>query len=171
MSKVATMNELYTMGLRDLYSAETQLISALPKVVAAAKSPDLKNAFQEHLKLTETHRSRLEGIFKKLGESPDGHPCAAMKGLIKETEELFADVANPELLDVALIAAAQKIEHYEIAGYGTCRTFARLVGHDDQAKLLQETLEDEARADQALTVLAEFIINAKAVKQLVGASS
>ncbi|MBI5708133.1 MAG: ferritin-like domain-containing protein [Armatimonadetes bacterium] len=170
MSKVATMHELYTMSLRDLYSAETQLVKALPKVASAAKCPELKTALQEHLKQTEVHVSRLEGIFKMLGESPNGHPCAAMKGLILETEELLADIENPELLDVALIAAAQKVEHYEIAGYGTCRTFARLVGHDDQARLLQETLDEEARADQALTVLAEFMINARVAQQPVGAA-
>jgi ferritin-like metal-binding protein YciE len=160
--KIKTLHELYVESLRDLYSAETQLVGALPKVAQAASNRDLKAAFEDHLKQTKGHVKRLDEVFEELGEKPTGHTCVAMKGLIKETEEVISDVADKTVLDAALIGAAQKVEHYEIAGYGTARTFAQLMGHARQAKLLQETLNEEGKADALLTRVAESVVNAKA---------
>ena len=160
--KINTLHEFYVESLRDLYSAETQLVAALPKVAQAAASRELRTAIEDHLKQTQGHVTRLEQVFDELGEKPNGHTCAAMKGLIKETEEIISDVTDKSVLDAALIGAAQKVEHYEIAGYGTARTFAQLMGHTQQAKLLQETLKEESHADELLTRVAESTVNAKA---------
>ena len=157
--KVKDLPTLYIESLRDLYSAETQLIQALPKVAEAANSMDLKNAFQSHLKETEVQSERLSQIIQELGEEPGGHKCRAMEGLLKEMDELLEDVQDPAVLDAALIGGAQKVEHYEISGYGTARTFARLLGYEQHAELLQETEDEEYAADEALGMLAETMIN------------
>jgi ferritin-like metal-binding protein YciE len=161
--KVRDLATLYVESLRDLYSAETQLIEALPKVAQAASSKDLKQAVQSHLKETKEQSKRLEKIIKELNEEPGGHKCKAMEGLIKETDELIRDVQEPAVLDAALIGGAQKVEHYEISGYGTARTFALLLGYHEHADLLQQTQDEEYAADDALGDLAEGLINQAAL--------
>lgn len=138
--------------LKDLYSAENQLLKALPKMAKGATHPDLKAAFTEHLEVTHGQVARLEKIFKTLDASPKGKKCAAMEGLIEEGKELLDEKkdADPSVLDAALIGAAQRVEHYEMAGYGCVRTFAKLLGLTDIHKLLQETLDEEAEADETL---------------------
>jgi ferritin-like metal-binding protein YciE len=160
--KLETLDDLYVHELRDLYSAENQLVKALPKMAKAASNPQLQEAFEEHLEQTRGHVERLEKIFDELDVSPRGKKCAGMEGLIDEGKEMLEEDASPEVLDAALIAAAQRVEHYEIAGYGTARTYARMLGHDRAAKLLQETLDEEGETDKKLTELAENIVNAEA---------
>jgi ferritin-like metal-binding protein YciE len=150
-----SLDELYTTELRDLYSAETQLLKALPKMVKAASSPKLKKAFEKHLKQTQGHAERLEKIFAELGEKPGGHTCKAMQGLIAEGEEVVKAKGDSAVKDAALIGAAQRVEHYEIAGYGTTRTFATHLGKKNHVKLLQKTLDEEGQTDKDLTALAE----------------
>jgi len=157
--KLDSLQKLYVHELKDLHSAETQLLEALPKMREAASSDDLKELFTSHLKETKTHVSRLETIFKGLDFEPGGHKCAAMEGLIKEGEGLIKSDIEPSVLDAGLIAAAQRIEHYEMAGYGTARTFAEKLGHQDAADVLQLTLNEEGHANQKLTRLAERKIN------------
>jgi ferritin-like metal-binding protein YciE len=159
---LATLRDLYVYELRDLYSAETQLVKALPKMAKAATSRELKNAFEDHLQATERQVERLDRIFEKLGEKPRGRKCVAMEGLIEEGKELINGNADDDVRDAGLIAAAQKVEHYEIAGYGTCRTYARTMGDEEAAELLQETLDEEGEADKLLTSLAETITNPRA---------
>ena len=154
-----SLQKLYVMELKDLYSAERQLISAIPKMVEAANDKELKAAFSSHLEETRTHVKRLESIFKKLDYEPGGHKCAAMEGLIKEGEELINGDVDPQVIDAALVAAAQRVEHYEIAGYGTARAYAEKLGEKDAADLLQETLNEEGHANQTLTRLAERSLN------------
>jgi ferritin-like metal-binding protein YciE len=161
MPKLDSLQELLVQDLKDLYSAETQLIKALPKMAKAARSPELKKGFEKHLKETEVHAKRLEKIMKSFDESPRGKSCKAMKGLIEEGEEVIQEEAEDAVKDAALIGAAQKVEHYEIAGYGTARTFAELLGHDEAAELLQQTLDEEGATDKLLTKAAESI-NAEA---------
>jgi ferritin-like metal-binding protein YciE len=160
--KLRSLQELYVEELKDLYSAESQLLTALPKMAKAASAPQLNKAFKDHLKETEGQVRRLETIFEKLGTSPKGKKCKAMEGLIEEGKETISEDADPSIKDAALIAAAQRVEHYEMAGYGCARTYARLLGHDDAADLLQETLDEEGSADKKLTKLAETVINIKA---------
>jgi ferritin-like metal-binding protein YciE len=157
-----SLKELYVEELKDLWSAETQITKALPKMVKAATNPKLKKAFNAHLKQTERHVKRLERIFKELDESPRGKKCVGMEGLIKEAQELVKEKPDAEVLDAGLIAAAQHVEHYEIAGYGCVRTWARQMGEDRQAELLQETLDEEEQTDRLLTDLAESEINVEA---------
>jgi ferritin-like metal-binding protein YciE len=159
--KVGTLHDLYVDELKDLYNAENQLVKALPKLAQAASAPELRTAFEEHLEQTRGHVQRLEQIFKKLDVSPKGKKCKAMEGLIEEGKEVMDDV-EPPVLDAGLIAAAQRVEHYEMAGYGCVRTFASLLGYDDAAELLQETLDEEGAADKKLTELAETIVNVEA---------
>ncbi|MBC8063511.1 MAG: ferritin-like domain-containing protein [Chlorobia bacterium] len=156
---IKSMNDLYVESLRDLYSAETQITKALPKMAKAANSDELKNGFEEHLAQTNGQIERLKQIFQGLGEKPTGHHCVAMEGLLEEGAELIESVKEPEVLDAGLIGAAQKVEHYEMAGYGTARNFARLLGFEDHAELLQETLDEEGETDQKLTDLADGMIN------------
>jgi ferritin-like metal-binding protein YciE len=158
-----SFREHYVDELRDLYSAEQQILVALPKMAEAASHAELKKAFQSHLKQTEGQVARLETIFEALGESPTGKTCAAMKGLIKEGDELIKEGLEPDVLDAALIGAAQKVEHYEMAGYGTARTWARRLGEQEACELLQKTLEEEAATDEKLTKLAEPKINKEAM--------
>lgn len=150
--------------LKDLYSAEEQLISALPKMAEAAHSQQLKNAFNTHLQETRHHKDRLERAFRALGKEPEAETCEAMKGLISEGNEVISMSGDPEVKDAALIAAAQRVEHYEIAGYGCARTFAHRLGHPQVVHLLQETLNEEANADKLLTQIAESFINEQAAR-------
>lgn len=151
------LRELYLDELRDLYSAEKQLVKALPKMAKAATSPDLRSGFEEHLEQTKGHVSRLEQIFKALEKSPNGKTCKGMEGLIKEGSEMIEEDPEPEELDAGLIAAAQRVEHYEMAGYGCVRTYANLLGEAEAAGLLEETLNEEKETDSKLTELAENI--------------
>jgi ferritin-like metal-binding protein YciE len=159
-----SLHDLYVNELKDLYNAESQLLKALPKMAKAADSPELRAAFEEHLEVTRGQVSRLETIFTDLGVSPKGKKCKAMEGLIEEGKEILEEDADPAVRDAALIAAAQKVEHYEMAGYGCVRTYARQLGYDDAAALLQETLDEEGEADKTLTGLAESVVNAEAEK-------
>ena len=153
--KLNTMKDLYVDQLRDLYSAEDQLISALPKMAQAATSSDLQKAFQDHLSETRGQKQRLEQIFSGLGMSPQGETCQAMQGLIKEGEQIINAQADPTVRDAALIAAAQRVEHYEMAGYGSVRTFADELGFSNAKSLLQQTLDEEGATDKKLTSLAQ----------------
>lgn len=155
--QLETLRELYTDELKDLYSAENQILKALPKMIKAATSSDLKAGFQEHLEQTKEHVARLEKIFKRLGTSPKGKKCKGMEGVIEDGKELMEEDAEPEVMDAGLIGAAQHVEHYEIAGYGCVRTYAELLGNDDDAKLLQMTLDEEKETDAKLTALAQNI--------------
>lgn len=153
--KLNTMKDLYIDQLRDLYSAEDQLISALPKMAQAASSSDLQKAFQDHLNETRNQKQRLEQIFSGLGVVPQGETCQAMQGLIKEGENIINAQADPTVRDAALIAAAQRVEHYEMAGYGAVRTFADELGYSNAKNMLQQTLDEEGAADKKLTSLAQ----------------
>lgn len=157
--KMDSLEKLFVHELKDLYSAESQILEALPKMAEAASDKDLKQAFQHHLKETQQQVSRLESIFKQLDYQPGGHKCAAMEGLITEGEELLKSDIEPHVLDAALIAAAQRVEHYEMAGYGTARAYAEKLGNHSAADTLQETLNEEGQANQKLTRLAERSIN------------
>jgi len=160
--KMESLKDLYLEQLRDLFSAETQLVEALPKMAEAATSLDLKSGFNHHLRQTREHVMRLERIFSALGERPEGETCQGMKGLIKEGEEMAKANGEPEVIDAGLIAAAQRVEHYEIAGYGTVRTYAEMLGADEAVSLLEKTLQEEEETDAKLTELAESHINAEA---------
>ena len=157
-----SLNDLFVVQIQDLYDAEQRLTKALPKMAAAAHNAALKSAFQEHLRQTEGHVSRLEKAFQSLGKSAKTKTCEAMKGLVSEGEEIINSSGQVDVKDAALIAAAQRVEHYEIAGYGTARTFAQRLGRQDVARLLQQTLEEEEATDKKLTGLAEQSINPKA---------
>ena len=161
-SKLATLEDLYTDLLKDLYSAEKQLVKALPKLAKNAQSPDLQKAFQEHLRQTEGQVERIERIFTELGGSPRGKKCVGMEGLIEEGNELLQEDTEPDVLDAGLIAAAQKVEHYEISGYGTARAWAQRLGYDKAARLLQQTLEEESMANEKLNKIAETHVNMEA---------
>jgi len=162
MAKVTTMEELFIEEIRDLYDAETQLTKALPKMSDAATSDELREAFDEHLGQTENQVERLKRIFELVGEKPTGKKCAAMAGLIKEGDEMVSDSDETAVRDAGLIAAAQKVEHYEISGYGSARTHAQILGNDEAVRLLGETLEEEKEADEKLNQLAYGTINAEA---------
>jgi ferritin-like metal-binding protein YciE len=151
------LKHLYVEELKDLYSAENQLVKALPKMAQAATSEDLQTGFEEHLGQTKEHVSRLEKIFKALGESPKGKKCKGMEGLIKEGAEMIAEYPEPEELDAGLISAAQRVEHYEMAGYGCVSTYAKLLGEDEAESLLRQTLEEEKETDKKLTQLSGHI--------------
>jgi ferritin-like metal-binding protein YciE len=154
MSELSTPRDLLINELKDLYSAETQLIRALPKMAKAATASELQEAFETHLEETKEHARRLEEIMANLDESPRGKKCVAMEGLIEEGKEVLEEDADPSILDLALIGAAQKVEHYEIAGYGTARTLAELAGETKTAKVLQKTLDEEGKTDKLLTSIA-----------------
>jgi ferritin-like metal-binding protein YciE len=157
-----SMQDLYLHELKDMYSAEKQILQALPKMASKANHNELRKAFEEHQATTEEQVRRLETIFDELGKKPGGKKCKGMEGLIEEGEELLEEDADPDVRDAALIGAAQRVEHYEIAGYGTARTYARQLGFDRQAELLQRTLEEEGETDERLTRLAEGRINREA---------
>jgi len=168
-----TLKELYVEELRDLYNAENQLIKALPKMAKGASSDELKEAFEKHLEQTKGHVQRLEQVFQELGEKAKGKTCQAMKGLIEEGSEVLEADGEDSVLDAAIIVAAQKVEHYEIASYGSVRTFAQLLGQDKSAELLQQTLDEESEANELLNKLAEDIVNPEALMEpeLASASS
>jgi ferritin-like metal-binding protein YciE len=155
--KENSLKELFIEELKDLYSAETQLLKALPKMAKAATHSDLKAGFEEHLKQTEGHVGRLEKIMKSLDESPKGKKCKGMEGLIKEGAELIEEDPGDEELDAGLISAAQRVEHYEMAGYGCVATYAKLLGEDQAETLLRQTLDEEKETDKKLTQLAQHI--------------
>lgn len=160
--KLDTLHDLYLNELRDLYSAETQLVDALPKMVEAATDPELKRAFADHLEQTHGHVERLDEIFDGLGEKPSGETCDAMKGLIKEGGKMIKASGSAEVRDAGFIGAAQRVEHYEIAAYGTTRALAQRLGHPDAADLLQQTLDEESEADDLLSSIAESHVNDQA---------
>lgn len=152
-----SLRQLYIDELRDLYNAETQLTKALPKMAKASSNSELRQAFEEHLRQTSEQVSRLEQIFEMLGEKPTGKKCLGMEGLVKEGSETMKEDYEGSVMDAALIGAAQRVEHYEIAGYGTVREFAQLLEEDEHVSLLEETLEEEKQTDEKLTQLAEQI--------------
>lgn len=160
-----SLRDLYVDELKDIYSAENQILKALPRMAKKAGSDELRQAFEDHLKQTEGHVQRLEQIFENLGERAKGKKCMGMQGLIEEGKEIMQEEAELHVMDAALIGAAQKVEHYEIAAYGTARTHAELLGHHDAAKLLQRTLDEEGDADKLLTQIAESIVNERAAEQ------
>lgn len=162
--KLNTLQDLFIHELKDLYSAETQLIKALPKMARAATHEDLRAGFEEHLEQTKVHVQRLEQIGEQCEAKLTGHKCKAMEGLIKEGSELISEDAEDSVRDAGLIGAAQRVEHYEIAAYGTARALAKCLGYDDAAELLGETLEEEKATDEKLTELAESAINSEAAQ-------
>ena len=160
--EVDSLSKLYTDELKDLHSAERQIIQALPKMIKKATHPQLKQAFEEHLEVSRGHLDRLDQIFEQMGKKGTGKKCKGMEGLLEEGKEMMEEDMDPEVMDAALISAAQRVEHYEIAGYGTVRTWANLLGERAAAKLLQQTLDEEGDADKTLTKLAESAINVEA---------
>lgn len=160
--EIDSLRKLYVEELKDLYSAEKQLLQALPRMAKKAENEQLRRAFEEHTQVTQEQVSRLEKIFEALGKPARGKKCKAMEGLIEEGKEIMQEDMEPEVMDAALISISQKIEHYEIAGYGTVRTYAEMLGEQEAAKLLQQTLNEEGEADKKLTQLAESSINVEA---------
>jgi ferritin-like metal-binding protein YciE len=158
---VDTMEKLFIEELKDLYSAENQITKALPKMVKAATSTELKNAFEKHLKETESQINRLVKICEMIGASPKGKTCNGMKGVLEEGSEALKEIEAGDVRDAALISAAQRVEHYEMAGYGTVRTYAELLGQTEASKLLEQTLEEERATDEKLTMISQKV-NAKA---------
>jgi ferritin-like metal-binding protein YciE len=158
-----TLKELYIEELKDLWSAENQILRAMPRMIKAAGHRELKRGFTAHERQTRQQVKRLERICKELGVSPRGKKCVGMEGLIQEAKDLMGERPEQDVLDAGLIAAAQHVEHYEMAGYGTARTWARLLGFEEQADLLQQTLDEEGETDKLLTELAERMINLEAV--------
>ncbi|WP_018477908.1 YciE/YciF ferroxidase family protein [Pontibacter roseus] len=160
--KLNNLNDLFIHELKDLYNAENQIMKALPLMAKEASSTDLKNAFEMHLRETEKQIERLDMVFEKLGQKATGEKCKAMEGIIKEAQDIMSENADPDVMDAALIASAQRVEHYEIAGYGTVCTFAKQLGHTEVLNLLHQTLEEEKSTDMKLTSIAESKINIKA---------
>jgi ferritin-like metal-binding protein YciE len=158
-----SMQDLFLNELKDMYNAEKQILRALPRMAKAADAPALQQAFNKHLRETEGHVKRLERIFKSLGQAARGKKCKGMEGLIEEGKEILEEEGAPEVIDAALISAAQRVEHYEIAAYGCLRTYAQLLGYDEADQLLQQTLQEEEATDEALTALGEGGINQAAV--------
>jgi len=161
--KLETLSELMLEQLRDIYDAEHQIVEALPKMQKAASATELKNAFKEHLAQTKTHIQRLESIFEILGVAAKRKPCKGMKGVIAESDELLKEDADAAVLDAGLISAAQHVEHYEMASYGTIRTYAGLLGENEIRDILQQTLDEEQTTDLLLTDLASKI-NVEAIE-------
>ncbi len=159
---IKTMNDLFVHQLRDIYYAESQILKALPKMIDKATSRELKDGFSGHLEQTKTHVTRLEQVFEMLDLNAEGVDCPAIDGIIKEADEVSGEVEDKRVLDAALIAAAQAVEHYEITRYGTLATWADEAGRSDCAKLLRETLKEEEATDQKLTKIAETKVNLRA---------
>jgi len=155
--KMESLRELFVEELKDLYSAENQILKVLPKMIKAASSKELKKGFEEHLEQTKGHVERLEQIFEGLDDSPKGKKCKGMEGLLEEGKDWMEEDAEPEVMDAGLIAAAQHVEHYEMAGYGCVRTYAELLGNKRAAQILQKTLDEEKQTDSKLTNLATKI--------------
>jgi ferritin-like metal-binding protein YciE len=162
--ELSTLKDLYIHELKDLFSAEKQIIKALPKMAKAATNPDLKAGFEQHLEETKEHAVRLEKILKSHDQTTRGPKCKGMEGVVAEGAEMIEEEADDEVRDAGLIAAAQRVEHYEMAGYGSARTYAELLGDKAGAKLLQTTLDEEAATDEKLTTLATSAINVAADK-------
>jgi ferritin-like metal-binding protein YciE len=162
--QIETMQELYVDVLKDLYDAEQQILKALPKMAKAANSEELRDGFQKHVAQTQIHVERLDQVFEQMGETPKRKKCKAIEGLLEEGKEVMDSVSDPEVLDAGLIAAAQKVEHYEIATYGCARTYAELLDQGGATDLLQQTLDEEKLTDQKLTELALNQINLEAAE-------
>jgi ferritin-like metal-binding protein YciE len=161
--KLENLRRLYLKELRDLYDAENQITGALPKLIDSANNSELKNVLQEHLDVTKKQIGRLEQIFQALNEKPSGETCKGMKGVIKEGDEIISAGGDPSTVDAGIISAAQRVEHYEMAGYGTVRNYAKLLGQEEHARLLQQTLDEEEKADKTLTQIASTVnVEAKA---------
>ena len=156
---IKSMEDLYVNELKDLYSAEKQILRALPRMAKAATHPELRQAFEEHITVTEEQVRRLETIFDDLGKAPRGKKCRGMEGLIEEGKEMLEEAEDDDVLDAGLIGAAQRVEHYEIAGYGTARTFAQELGYKEHARILQQTLDEEGETDKRLSAIAERRVN------------
>jgi ferritin-like metal-binding protein YciE len=154
---IASLRDLYVEQLRDLYDGENQIIKALPKMIESTESEELRSALEEHLEITRQQAQRLETIFEGLGEDAKGEKCKGMEGIIKEGSEVVKEDMSDTVKDAAIIAAAQRVEHYEISGYGTVRTYADLLGEEQAVELLQQTLDEEKEADEKLSQLAEEI--------------
>lgn len=167
---LGSMQELFVQQLKDLYSAEGQIIKALPKMIKGATNPELREAFEMHLEETKAQQQRIEDIFEneKLNGSPRGHKCKGMEGLLEEGAEMLEEDGEDNVIDAGLIAAAQRVEHYEIAGYGTVRTMAELLGLSKAAKMLEQTLREEEATDKKLTQIAERYVHAAAPQSQVG---
>lgn len=161
--KLKNLQDLFEDSLKDIYDAERQIIKALPKMIDSATSPELKQSFKEHLAVTERQLARMEQIFEKMDMPKRGKHCKGMEGLIEEGKEVMEEPIEPEVLDAALIAAAQKVEHYEITGYGTARAYAQALGHSEVTRMLDLTANEEGETDKKLTALAESHINRKAI--------
>jgi ferritin-like metal-binding protein YciE len=157
-----SLQALFLEELKDVYHAEKQLVQALPKLAKTATAPELRQAFTTHLDETKGHVQRLEQIFKELNQPARGKRCKGMEGLVEEGKEIMEEDGEGAVIDAALISAAQRVEHYEIAAYGCLRTYAQMLGHENAATLLSETLEEEEAADQKLSTLAESQVNASA---------
>ena len=164
MANMESLEELLQEELKDIYDAEKQLTKALPKLAKKATTPDLQDAFEEHLRQTEQHMERLEQVFDQLGMPVKGKTCKGMKNLIAEGNDMIADADDDATRDAIMIAAAQKVEHYEIAAYGTLRTWANVLGHREIASMLEDTLEEEKETDQKLTGIAEGFVNQAATE-------
>ena len=165
--KILSMEDLFLEQVEDLYDAEKRLVKALPKMAEATTSQTLRQAFESHLIETEGHVTRLENVFRTVGQNPKGRTCDAMKGLISEGEDVVSDIDESSLRDAGLIAAANRVEHYEIAAYGSARTFAQTLGLQEAANLLEQTLQEEKKADQKLTQIAESMVNDQALREPV----
>lgn len=155
--EINSLEELYVEQLRDLYDAEHQIIKALPKMIDKAESEELKDALNQHLEVTKEQAKRIERVFRNIGEEAKAEKCKGMQGVLAEGDDLIGDIEDPGVRDAAIIAAAQRVEHYEMAGYGTARTYADQLGEDEAADLLQQTLDEEKEADRKLTKLSSEI--------------
>jgi ferritin-like metal-binding protein YciE len=162
-----SLHDLYLDQIRDLYSAERQIIDALPKMIERATHDQLSAGFSKHLDQTRQHAKRLEEIGERLGEKITGKKCHGMEGLLEDGEDVLKGGGNPDVVDAALIAAAQRVEHYEMAGYGCARTYAEAIGRTQDAALLQKTLDEEADTDKKLTQLASTVVNPDAQRTVV----
>ena len=162
--QIDNLQELLVDELRDIYNAEGQLLKALPKMAKKATNPKLRKAFETHKAETEGQIERLKKVFDLLGEKAKGKTCAAMEGIVEEGKDVMSEDMDEDAMDAALISAAQKVEHYEIASYGTVRTYAQLLGNKEAARLLQQTLDEEGKTDKLLTKLAESSINVEAAR-------
>jgi len=162
--RMESLQDLYVHELEDLYNAEKQILQALPKLAQKSEHSELREAFEEHRRMTEEQVRRLETIFDDLGQRPRGRKCRGMEGIIDEGEELIREDATPDVRDAALIGTAQRVEHYEIAAYGTVRTYADQLGFKEHANLLQQTLDEEGETDKKLTQIAESRINRSAIE-------
>ena len=160
--EIDSLRKLYIEELKDLYSAEKQILQVLPRMAKKVTNKQLRQAFEEHVEVTRNQVARLDQIFESLERSPRGKKCKGMEGLLEEGKEMMEEDMDPEVLDAALISATQRVEHYEIAGYGTVRAYAQLLGEQEHVRLLQQTLDEEGEADKKLTQLAETTINVEA---------